>query len=279
MEDSTPVIGFCGVDVTSREGRRLLAFEVPCFTIENHGYAKHPSHKKIFLAEIEQILLDSDYNVWYRDLLVGGQLSIMSKYLLSHGATAEVISPIIIDLARDESELKKDLRKSYKSLINWGAREMNPIILNNTTLSWENMLEFRELHIRESGRETRSVESWRRQYDVVKAGKGFVVVGRIDNKLMSAGLFFYDENSCYYQVSASRRDEFDKPLFHAILWTAIIQSKEIGCDWFEVGEHYYENIYKLVSLSQKDFNIGKFKAGFGGEIYPALDIKHKGTFI
>ena len=55
------------------------------------------------------------------------------------------------------------------------------------------MQKFRDLHIREAGRETRSEESWKRQFEMVKADEAFVIFGTFEIKLVTAGLFSYNK--------------------------------------------------------------------------------------
>ena len=134
------------------------------------------------------------------------------------------------------------------------------------------MQEFRSLHIREAGRETRSEESWRRQFEIIKSKQAFLVLGKINDTLVSAGLFIYNEINCRYWVSASRRDLFDKPLFHAIMWTAILYAKNLGCRWFELGERYFPNHSEDRTPTTKELGISDFKSGFGGETRMFLDL-------
>ena len=169
--------------------------------------------------------------------------------------------------------MKSSIRRSYKSLINWGIRELHPRVYDAATITWELIDQFRQLHIRESGCETRSEESWRRQLDMVQAGEAFIVLGHLNGELVSSGLFMNSKINCYYGISASRRDLFDKPLFHAIMWTAILHAKELGCKWFEVGEQLYPNYSHENLPTKKELGISKFKSGFGGEIRMFLDLK------
>ena len=141
---------------------------------------------------------------------------------------------------------------------------MKPQIFDVSNITWQHMNEFRELHICEAGRETRSAESWRRQLEIVQAGEAFVIFGCIDNNLVSAGLFMHNKSNCYYGVSASHRDMFEKPLFHALMWTAIIHAKKIGCRWFEAGTQLFPNHPQDAPPCNKELGISKFKAGFGG---------------
>ena len=46
--------------------------------------------------------------------------------------------------------------------------------------------------------------------------KGFVVIEYI-NKIVSGGYFSLSKTHSIYGVSASRRNLFDKPIFHALL--------------------------------------------------------------
>ena len=127
--------------------------------------------------------------VWYRDHLVNGHLSTLSNYLISKGASQVPYYSTIIDLNNSESDLKKAIRKSYTSLINWGIRELKPYVYNFQNIHWGVIKEFRELHISESGKETRTIKSWEKQYEMVKAGEAFVVVGTLKDKMVSAGFF------------------------------------------------------------------------------------------
>ena len=80
-----------------------------------------------------------------------------------------------IDLEKNESEIKKNIRKSYHSLINWGLRELTIEIHDSSNIKWKTMEEFRNLHIEASKRETRSVITWEKQYDAIKEGSSFCI--------------------------------------------------------------------------------------------------------
>ena len=92
--------------------------------------------------------------------------------------------------------------------------------------------------------------------------KGYKVIG-----------FTHSKTNCYYQVSASRRDLFDKPMFHALMWTAILHAKKLGCRWFETGEQFFQNQPADRPPTQKELGISEFKAGFGGQTRMFLDIR------
>mgnify|MGYP006415574661 FL=1 len=227
---------------------------------------------KVFIHEFYKILSEINGEVRIRDYLIGGEISPLSSYIMLKGANALPNFIRVIDLTKDAVQLKSQVRKSYGSLINWGLRELEPQIIDKNKIKWGHFLQFRELHIRESGRETRSIKTWRRQYDSVLNGEGFLVFGHLENKLISAGYFSVSQTNCCYGVSASRRDLFHKPLFHSLMWKSMLYAKEIGCRWFEVGEQHFLNHPTGHHVTKKEQGISDFKAGFGGKTRLFLDL-------
>lgn len=270
--ENEPVVAFLGATVKEEKRRNLLAYEAPCIVIENKAKLTTKAAKS-FLKKFDQMTENINGSIWCRDFLIDGDLSSLSKHLLNKVARTKPVFFQIIDLNNDTSSMKSNIRKSYKSLINWGIRELQPKVFDATNITWELMDEFRQLHIHEAGRETRSVDSWRQQFNMVKAGDAFVVFGSNKDKLVSAGLFMHSKTNCYYGVSASRRDLFEKPMFHSLMWTAVLHGKELGCKWFEVGEQLYPNHPHENPPTQKELGISEFKAGFGGETKMFIDLK------
>jgi len=270
--ENEPVIAFSGATVEGNGKIGLLAYEAPCISIENNAKLTTKAGK-IFLKEFDKITEGFTGLIKYRDFLMDGKLSILSTHLFRKGAIARPMFSKIADLIEDEATLKSNIRKRYRSLINWGLRNMKIQIFDQSDITWEKMNLFRLLHLREAGRETRSEESWRRQEEMVLAGEAFVIFGSLDNKLVSAGFFMHSDTNCFYGVSASRRDMFEKPLFHALMWTAILHAKKSGYRWFEMGEQVYPNHPHDDPPSKKELGISEFKAGFGGQTRMLLDLK------
>ena len=83
----------------------------------------------------------------------------------------------------------------------------------------------------------------------------------------------HSNTNCFYGSSVSKRSLFEKPLFHSLMWTAILECKKIGCLKFDVGKKLYRNHTNNSNFSKKELRISDFKSGFGGQIEIALDIK------
>ena len=61
---------------------------------------------------------------------------------------------------------------------------------------------------------------------------------KLKEELVSAAYFLCPDKICYYGSSVSRRDLFDKPLSHAIIWEAILESKKKGAYLLNIGSTY-----------------------------------------
>ena len=275
--NNKPVAGFIGAIVEHDNKAEILAYEMPAVFIENHTALTSKAGKS-FLKEFDN-RVDGCEHLYLTDHLHQGAASTLTNHLLKNGAVPTPRLSQIIDLNEEKALLWRNIRKRYSSLINNGLRDLSPEIIESKNITWELMQKFRGLHIREAGRETRSEESWKRQYEMVKADEAFVIVGRVNNIVVTAGLFAFNQTNCYYWVSASRRDLFDKPLFHSIMWRAILYAQKLGCHWFEVGEQFFSN-HPFDNLpTKKEQDISNFKAGFGGETRVYLDIKYNPTGV
>jgi hypothetical protein len=273
LKDGYPEACFLAVKVLFDFQIKICVFELPSIIITGRKF-KISKIKKPFLSEIIKILEKENGDFYYRDFLYDGAASVLSDYLISKNVDFSVGFSRFINLNNSVTELKSDIRKSYKSLVNWGSRELKPKVLHSTNVSWEAMNNFRMLHIQVSGRETMTEESWKKRFEMVKDNKAFVVLGYLDDQLVTAGFFIRNATHCYYGSSASKRELFDKPIFHSILWRAILHAREIGCSWFELGDRVFSND-KESKITEKDENISKFKSGFGGASKVYLDMNYR----
>jgi hypothetical protein len=270
-------IPIMGVRVTYDEPpngpQRLTYFGMPIMYVENHNIPPNQIRgaQKALKVEWESIFRAYQIDlVHYQDFAEGGQLSFLGRYLLNKGGLAVPHLTQIIDLSGTEAELYSGIRKSYKSLVNWGKKNLFLRVLDDESITPEDIESFRHLHFEASGRATRSRESWRVQYEMISNKEAFAVLGDLDDELVTAALFPYSSKYCYYGVSASKRDLFSKPLSHVVMWKAIKNAKDLGCRFFELGPQYYPKQHP--GATKKDFSISTFKHGFGGSTHVRLNI-------
>lgn len=269
----------CGVKAFRRE-IETGAIEISCFGLPLL-YAERPQAEASILTraqrllrnEIESLLqaLPGQVIVLYQDRLSEGRLSPLGRLLLDRGAEATPSFSQIIDLSLPEEALHKGLTKTYKWAVNWGKKNLVIKVLDRTSMTAEHIEQFRLLHLEAAGRETRTSKSWKLQYEMVRSGEAFCVFAQLDGELVSAALFPYSKSHCFYGVSASRRDLFDKPLSHGVIWTALLHAKMIGLRCFEMGEQLFPMVPRH-NPSKKELGISFFKRAFGGESRVFLDI-------
>lgn len=169
-----------------------------------------------------------------------------------------------------------ELRKSYKSLINWGSRNLKIQIIEKDNFSFEECEKFRLFHAMVAGRITRSKMTWHLQYQEVKDGRGEIILGYLSDALVTGSLFIDGGTICNYWTGVYHRDHFDKPLAHYPVWLGIQRARQRGMKWVELGEaHEWGE-----GVTAKELSISQFKRGFATHIAPyeisplSSDIEH-----
>lgn len=183
---------------------------------------------------------------------------------MENGATLAVSHELYVDLAWPMEEIRRNMRKSYKSLINAGQKlwtiEVIDAIENNV------FNEFRELHCQVAGRVTRSLATWNLQEQAIKDKNAFLVILRNQAGIMVGGGLFYHSNSeGLYAVGAYDRSLFEFPLGHVVQIKAIEKMKELGLKWYKIGTRPYDGDGQV--STDKEMSIGRFKEGFATHIY------------
>ena len=107
----------------------LINYQIPCISIENYSIIDKKIEKEVNL-QFDEILKNVTFEIHYRDNLINNNISIFSRYLTSKGYTLNYAAYKTINLLHSVDSLKKNVRKSYKSLINWGNRNIDKIIIN-----------------------------------------------------------------------------------------------------------------------------------------------------
>ena len=170
-----------------------------------------------------------------------------------------------IDLSQKEEIIKMNVRKSFKSLINWGDKNLKAEIINLDNLNKSKFDNFKNFHERVSGKKTRSDESWELQYEAIKSNESFLALGYLDNELVAGALIVHGFETAYYGVAVNDRELMSKnlPLGHAILFKSILHTKKIGLSKFILGDLNYIDCEKTNAMM-------KFKKGFTNTInsYP-----------
>lgn len=177
--------------------------------------------------------------------------------LFSRSHTIKLNHQGLVDLTLSEDLIFKNIRKSYRPLVNWGRKELLLNIIDKNNVDETTFNNFKNLHIVASGRQTRNNATWQAQLEMIKEGFGFLVATSIGNELVSGCFIMHDKDTAFYAVAASDRYrmEANLPLNHFTLYSAIIEAKRKGCRSFKIGNVENTNDTKIA-------NIARFKRGF-----------------
>lgn len=201
------------------------------------------------------------------DPSVGDVIGPLGRNLLGRRAAPSVRLQAITDLTVDEAALKSGLRKSYHSLVNWGLRTFRYQYVTGADFDAAAFESFRDFHIRISGRETRSRESWGIQADMIKAGRAELLLSHLEGHGLVGGSLFLDTGATTaYGVGVYERSLFEKPLSHAPLFTGILRAKARGQRRFVIGD-----VPAAGSSDDKAFAIGQFKSGLTENLLAAIE--------
>ena len=167
------------------------------------------------------------------------------------------IKTAYINLQSPLPEIKKNVRKSYKSLINWGYSNFEFKIISAENPNKELFIEFMKFHRKVAGKITRGDSSWLIQNSMIEASEAFALIGFYQNNLIAASLVNYSDFEAYYAVGVYDRDLMAKgiPIGHGLLFKSIEIAKNFGVKKFILGDVSTIN-------SIKEENIAKFKSGF-----------------
>ncbi|MBQ3608570.1 MAG: hypothetical protein IJA03_00800 [Bacteroidaceae bacterium] len=257
--------GYCISLIMFSNGEELSFFGSPTDVIYDDSFptkSKNQAFGELFV-KLEQLIKEKNIKA----LKFFENPYFLLKYYEQDGITfsSKIIYENSIDLNQSENDIKMGVRKSYKSLINWGQRNLDIRIYDKTNMTDEIMSEFEDFHITVAKRHTRSHESWMLQSRAVKQGMGYVVMGYYNNELVTATLILNGNKDCYYGVCVNDRDLMAQnlPIGHYGLFCSILLAKEKGFEKFNFGDVSNNDDPKVNAIV-------KYKRGFSNLLHTRI---------
>tara|TARA_R110002096_G_scaffold25004_4_gene78624 strand:+ start:4479 stop:5474 length:996 start_codon:yes stop_codon:yes gene_type:complete len=256
-----------------RDGLVTLSnWGAPVLIVCQPGFALSKAFQKEFVGRFRTH--SSNHNIVLWDAMFGGVISPLAMTFLTNDTDFKVaVTPRIedvLDLGDSEVELRQGLRKSYRNLVNAGERTWQIGEYSGSESERSRFDEFMQLHQEAAGRITRSSASWEYQWDRVKSGISWIMEARDEGGLVAASLFDIHGSTWDYSVSAAKRELFNNPVNHSLVWRAILRAKAQGARWFYFGESAWGG---HEAADPKLLSIMKFKRGFGGQSQMKLELK------
>ena len=223
---------------------------------------------------VNAIVVEAEMGSWVSGESFDESIGMSNWHIESmmRGASCQLRHELYLDLRLDLAEIKRNFRKSYKSLIVSGSRMWAVSVIDATNADiWQ---EFKELHLKVSGRVTRSDETWAIQHQNIAHQCAFLVFLRnADGHMVGGGLFSFTSDEGFYEVAAYDRTLFDKPLGHVVQYSAIEELKKRGVRWYKIGARHF--ISDDPRPTDKEISIAEFKQGFASHVFPYYYLTHK----
>ena len=208
---------------------------------------------------------------FYLDPLVVQYLDKFNS-LKEYGYIDSSSSDCILDLRSPINILWKNLRKSYKSLINGiiKSNEYELVIVDKNNPDYNLHEMYRKMHERCSGRVTRKKETFDTQYKLLLKGNATLIGLNHNGKFIGFNYFFHFKKTLVYASGADDPDYESKKIsiYHAILWKSTIHFKEKDFDFIQYSQPSGFNVINGFDdyLDQKQINISHFKRGMGTQM-------------
>lgn len=237
--------------------------------------AKNEKVERLIFQKIEEIANSEKIEIikFYSEPLVevySEQYNPFRKYGFLDCSSTDML----ISLTPDASLLWSNLRKSYKSLINGILKnsDYKIVFMDKSNADYSINEQYRHLHIKTSGRETRSKETFDLQFELVKAGNAFVTALAFKEKFISFNYFLHQQKSAIYMSAADDPDYTSSglPYFHATLWASLGYLKEKGFEYLQMSSPASSTAVEgfLDYSEDKQLDIAFFKKGMGAERVP-----------
>jgi len=199
-------------------------------------------------------------------IIIGGPVAeeagVLATACIDRLAKGETTAWVVADLRQDEALLKRDIRDSYRSLVNWGERNITMKAVNAAAPDRELFERYPAFHAKISSRNMGEAY-WQVYWEEILRGKAELLLGWLaDGTLVSGSIVVGAGDVAYYASGVYARDQFDKPLGHWPLWQAMTRAKSSGYQWFDAGE-----VADYTHASDKEASIAFFKRGFTSRRY------------
>jgi len=184
---------------------------------------------------------------------------------IENGALVSFATTNLVDLRNDYDTIIRLMRKGHKAAIKQVMKDSGyrVDIYDKSNITPEILDCYKQIHIADAGRQTRTDESWNCMYEWIASGNGCLTMLWMDEAqaYQAAALVMIYKKAAYYASFATR----DSMLLNGhggyiIQWETIKYLKEHGVEFYETGSNRYpkdasENQFKISEIS-------KYQRGF-----------------
>jgi hypothetical protein len=170
----------------------------------------------------------------------------------------------VLDLASDEAQILRHMRKGHRADIARAEKLMRATVLDEHTITQEQFDNYRLLHCKAAGRVTRPLATFEMMLEWIRSGQAILCAATLDDKDVGFALVSVYKDGAYYSSSCEDPEYNHLPIGHLLQWRVIQWLKEHGIRRYEIGiQPFGDQVH--FTPSEKELRIGFFKRGFGGQ--------------
>lgn len=274
MTEDEPVFGCSLTMHVDDQGRNCMGyFGLEASTHVNQATMLETSNN--FRPEAIRLLQEHIYklieeiqprSVDYLDPVSCGIMSPVTQVLLGKGGKPVVQKEQLIDLSLSQRALYRNVAKNCRRGIEWGRRNLEIEIVSGQNFDIQSLGCKNTMQVNAGIGLAKFDIPGRLAYEkLIQQGNGFLVQGRVKDKLVSSSLFVNTDRSCQFVFADLLAEFSDQPVLHALIWEAILHSKEMNCGQFNLGR--YPILEPAASINLKSEFIAEY---FGGESHTRL---------
>ena len=173
----------------------------------------------------------------------------------------------VLDLAGNEQDILRQMRKGHRADIARAAGLMEVSVLDRSSITAESFERYRLLHRKAAGRVTRPLETFQMMHDWIRAGQAILCVVTMERKDVGFSLISVYKDGAYYSSSCEDPEFNHLPIGHLLQWRTIQWLKQHGIRQYEIGIQQFTSQFHS-HTSEKERKIAFFKRGFGGQTVP-----------
>jgi hypothetical protein len=198
------------------------------------------------------------------DHAVTDDMSAIGRWAMKRGGHPLLTPWPVIDLQRPEAELWHGVRKSYRSLIRWGERNLAIAYYNRETARIEDLQDALTFLVGQGVvLDPRTVSVY---HDFIQRGAGEWAVVRHQGRTVGS-LIVIDEGALgFYALGYYEHEAGDAPIAHWPLWNAILRCRARGRQRFDL----YRVFFRGQERAGYRLGVALFKLGFTDSVRQRL---------
>ena len=248
-EQGRKCIGYFGREASSHVNQATM--RAPSNNFRPEAIRLLQKHINQLIEEIQPDSID------YLDPVSCGVMSPVTQVLLEKGAIPIVQQAQVIDLSISKRDLQRSMTKSCRGMVEWGRRNLELEIVSGDRFDASLGEQVGEIYACD----------WATYEAPIKNGNGFLIQALYKGELVSNGLFVHNNKTCHLISADKTSSSIDRPVLHALIWEAMLQSKDMHCSQFDFGSS------SVAFSSARPLPEDEFSAScFGGESHARLRV-------